>query len=73
MVSKKLLEFGECSDFRHSREGGKPVLRVTLGSRLRGNDNVGNREGNSGLFPYMRTGSPSLSYNSRTGANSTNP
>jgi hypothetical protein len=29
--------------FRHSREGGKPVVRGILVSRLRGNDEVGNR------------------------------
>jgi len=28
--------------FRHSRAGGKPVVRGILGSRLRGNDEVGN-------------------------------
>jgi hypothetical protein len=36
--------------FRHSRAGGKPIVRGILGSRLRGNDEVGNREVNPGPF-----------------------
>jgi hypothetical protein len=43
-------EFGESDEFRHSRAGGKPVVRGILGSRLRGNDEVGGREVNPGLF-----------------------
>jgi hypothetical protein len=50
---KQLPVFGKSDDFRHSRAGGKPVVRGILGSRLRGNDEVANRAVNPGLILRM--------------------